>query len=119
MMRRTRGYALLAVMIAIAAVLTLGAVVSSRVESGIAGRELADRRVQALWLARSAVRTQLPASHDVPLGRGVTARVRVFGFGSGRFAADVVVPGRGSARVDATFAADGRLTALTESWRAQ
>ena len=76
-------------------------------------------RAGALARAKRRAEARLPASHNVPLGGGVTARVRIFGFGSGRFAADVVVPGRGAARVDATFATDGRLTALTESWRAE
>ena len=111
------GFALYPLMIALVAVGALGWVVLGRIDSGNAQRVIADRRVQALWLARSAVRTQVPASREVPLGGGVTARVRVYGLGGRRFAADVVVPGKGSARVDATFGADGRVVAISEDWR--
>ena len=117
MTSQRRGFALHAVMIALVAVGALGALVLARIDTGNAQRVVADRRVQALWLARSAVRTQLPASREVSLGGGVTARVRVYGFGGRRFAADVVVPGKGSARVEATFGPDGRLTAISEDWR--
>lgn len=113
----SRGFALHAVMIAIVAVGALGWVVLARIDTGNEQRAIADRRVQALWLARSAVRTQVPASREVSLGGGGTARVRVYGFGGRRFAADVVVPGKGSARVDATFGPDGRLVAISEDWR--
>lgn len=115
--RGRRGSALYAVLMAIVAVGSLLLVITGRIDTGIRQHVLSDRRVQALWLARSAVRTQVPTSRDVPLGGGVVARVRVYSFGGRRFAADVVVPGKGTARVEATFGADGALSAISEAWR--
>ena len=117
MTARNRGFALHALVIALLAIGALGWVVLSRIDDGNARRAPDERRVQALWLARSAVRTQLPATREVALARNVTARVRIFGLGGRRFAADVVVPGSGTAHVDATFGADGSLVQLSEDWR--
>lgn len=116
-MRRSPGYVLHAMMIVLAALAALLFSVSTRIEAGNAGRIRAERRVQAMWLARSAVATRAAASREVTLAPGVVARVRIHSFGSGRYAADVVVPGAGAARVEQTFAADGRISAVSESWR--
>lgn len=116
-MKRRNGFVLHAVMIALAAIAALVFSVSVRIEAANARQTLAERRVQALWLARSAVQTRVAASRDVTLAKGVVARIRVYSFGGGRFAADVVVPGAGSARVEQTFGADGCASAVSESWR--
>ena len=115
---RRRGFVLHALMIALAALAALLFAVSGRIEAGNARRMRAERRVQALWLARSAVATRTAASREVTLAPGVVARVRIYSFGGGRYAADVVVPGAGSARVEGTFTGDGRISAVSESWRA-
>ena len=116
MTRRRAGWTLHLTMVAIAAVGALFLVVSARMDAAVERRNAEDVRVQARWLARSAARTRRAASHRVVLPRGDVASVRVFAFGSGRFAADVVVADHGTARADATFATDGRITALREEW---
>lgn len=116
--RRSRGFALHGVMVVIVALAALLAAVSLRIEAGNARVKAAERRTQALWLARTAVATRAVMNREVKLGPGTTARVRVYAFGGGRFAADVIVPGAGAARVEQTFGSDGRISAVSESWRA-
>ena len=116
-LRRSRGYALHGLMVVIVALAALLAAVSFRVEAANARAKTAERRTQALWLARTAVAARAVTSREVKLAPGTTARVRVYAFGSGRFAADVIVPGAGAARVEQTFGPDGRISAVSESWR--
>lgn len=80
-MSRQRGHVLLLTMLVLAAILAAGLVFTARVQTRIDARETEEVRLQALWLARSALDAGVTGSRTVatPVGE---ARVRVQGIGA-------------------------------------
>ena len=109
-----RGYAMLFVLLGIAAALATGALVGKRVDGQILASRTDEERLQALWLARSAVAQQEPGEREIAV-RGGKAKVRVtLKAGPGKVVEATVATASGAVAVaSATFAADG----TARSWQ--
>lgn len=82
---RQRGHVLLLMMIVLAAMLAAGVVFTSRLSVRVEDRDAADVRVQALWLARTALETGVGGARQVQTASG-PAEVRVEGSGARAYA---------------------------------
>ena len=116
-MRRQRGWMLWLVMTVIVACLAMGSLAATHLATRAARFRHDERRVQALWLARSAALRKSSASRTFRAG-GDSIALRGFALGPTRFTGDATVPRVGSAHVEVTLGAGGRVVAVKEEWRA-
>ncbi|MHB8875187.1 MAG: hypothetical protein ACYC8T_15985, partial [Myxococcaceae bacterium] len=91
------------------AVAATGAAVSVRLSVDVESRRAEDRRVQALWLARSAASLSRPGTTSVALGRDLAQVTTVVtpGVDGNRVISTVLVEGHGTASVEAVFGRAG------------
>jgi hypothetical protein len=112
MRNETRGHALLLLLAVGMAVLTVGVLVNQRIDGDLEAARSDEQRLQALWLARSAVAHLRPGDREVAV-HGGKAKVRVTP-GAGRVVeATVVLPDGSTARVQAQLGPDG----VAASWQ--
>lgn len=75
--RNERGHAIGLIMAALVAVSVIGGIAARRIGDAAASRPADDRRIQLLWLARSAAARSPAGAQQVQLGeRRITVRVR-------------------------------------------
>ncbi len=103
--RSARGSALVLVVAVLAGVAAVGAVLAVRLSVELDGRRADDRRIQALWLARSAAALGRPGKVEVAVGvdhARVTTTVTPRGEGR-KVTATVVLERHGTATVEAVI----------------
>ena len=116
--RSRRGYVLMVVLGALAALSVLGGVVWVRLSQEREGRRAEAWRTQALWLARSAAEDGRPGAWMVKVGREavrVSTRVERAGAGT-RVVAEATLAARGSARVAVVRDGAGKKVDWQESY---
>ena len=118
MRNRETGHALLMLMVVLVLLGSVAGAVAIRLEIENASALHAQAREQTLWLARSCAARGIPLRYDIPV-EGRTARVAVTVAVSGgdrRVSASAVLPGAGTARVNALLRADGTPRRWQESF---
>jgi type II secretory pathway component PulK len=110
-----RGQALVLVMVALFVLVGLAALVGNRMADRFAERRDAERRNQAMWLARSAASLAQSGERTVTAGgEKAKVRTRVSAAPGGRRVESEAVVGRHTAQVEAVLGADGTAVSWTE-----
>ncbi|HEY3449349.1 MAG TPA: hypothetical protein VGK67_23545 [Myxococcales bacterium] len=114
-MKNVRGYALLLVLVGIAAALALGTLVGGRIDGDLLATRADEERLQALWLARSAVAQQKAGDREIAV-RGGKAKVHATAkAGAEKLVEATVTTASGAiAQASAKFAADGTASGWQE-----